>query len=97
MINKENEKKKQTINILLVPRIVRGCEETEKKTSRSRLIKAFANFPLFFFFFFVESPGAFQELFNLPGSSFIGSFLSQLFMVEYFTFHSLFVVNHFFQ
>lgn len=62
MINKENEKKKQTINILLVPRIVRGCEETEKKTSRSRLIKAFANFPLFFFFFFVESPGAFQEL-----------------------------------
>lgn len=31
MINKENEKKKQTINILLVPRIVRGCEETEKK------------------------------------------------------------------
>lgn len=88
MINKENDKKKQTINILLVPRIVRGCEEG-KKTSRSRLIKAFANFSLFFFFS-MESPGAFQQLSNFPGSSFSGNFRSQLFRVEFFTFHSLF-------
>lgn len=47
MINKENEKKKnQTINISLAPPIscvgVKG--KRKRKTSRSRLIKAFANF-----------------------------------------------------
>lgn len=97
MINKENEKKKnQTINISLAPPIscvgVKG--KRKKKTSRSRLIKAFANFfSCFLRSLFVEGPGAFQEGISAGSSLCFTAFPGLCLMPEvYYTSNAVFYV-----
>lgn len=97
MINKENEKKKnQTINISLAPPIscvgVKG--KRKRKTSRSRLIKAFANFfSCFLRSLFVEGPGAFQEGISAGSSLCFTAFLGLCLMPEvYYTSNAVFYV-----